>query len=117
MNYSQVVLIFEDWVEKVQKLILESADYKAIMNWDNSYNNVELGIMLLRKYSYRALDSKYKLPTDTYIDDFLKSIDWSLLWRPSAISKKNIIPQKEEQRPPSDPEYIEKMQDMEELPF
>lgn len=133
MNYSQAVSIFEDWAEKVRKIILVSSDYKAIMNWDNSYNNLDLGIMLLRKYSYRALDSKYKLPTDIYIDDFLKSIDWDLLWKPPAIPE-DIIPKKEEQRPPSDPEYLEKMQvsnpalkklmdefdlepDLEELPF
>lgn len=129
MNNCQAVWVFEDWAKKVQKYILESTDYKAIMSWENPFDCTDLQIKLLRKYSYLALSPQYKLPTDTCMDEFLKSADFCQSAKPEIMIPKIVEPQ-----PPSDPEYLEKMQvsnpalkklmdefdlepDLEELPF
>lgn len=105
--------------------------YRKLLNyWDKSFEpKVKEVWEKFMSPCAPGLSPQYKLPTDTCMDEFLKSADFCQSAKPEIMIPKIVEPQ-----PPSEPEYLEKMQvsnpalkklmdefdleqDLEELPF
>ena len=50
-----------------------SPEYQSLSNNSDDYIIDDLRTNILRKYAYLALDQKYKLPTDTIMNELLAS--------------------------------------------
>lgn len=76
LNCSFIVSQFETWNAEVQKTILDSPEFKAVAKSDlDEWDDLNARINVARKYAYLALDDKYKLSSDSDIEDVLKPED------------------------------------------
>lgn len=106
LNHSLITLLFREWNQEVQRAIMESQDYRRICQLDGNDYRVVV-ILLAKKYSYLALDDKYKLPTDPDVDEMLPKV---LL--PELVEEVKVpVTPAELQPEPEDPEMLEEMMD------
>lgn len=73
MGYLETEQTFDDWNEGVLQYIYLSPEYQSLSNNSDDYIIDDLRTNILRKYAYLALDQKYKLPTDTIMNELLAS--------------------------------------------
>ncbi|MBP5380409.1 MAG: hypothetical protein J6Y39_01590 [Bacteroidaceae bacterium] len=76
LNLDQTAWRFEDWDMGVQVAISESPEYKSIPSKVIDFSSdLDTRIGIAYKYSYLALDDKYKQSSDPDVESMLKSVD------------------------------------------
>lgn len=104
MGHLEAEQSFDDWNEGVLQYIHLSPEYQALSKYNDDHIIDDLKIKTLKKYAYLALDQKYKLPTDTIMNELLTSEDWKLyLSHEIATSKIDTVDS------PSDPQYLKEL--------
>ena len=81
LDKKDVVQQFREWNEKVEDAIYNSPEFKAFQRLPYScYDEEQRGIELANLYAYIALDDKYKLSSDSSVDEMRKKVKDSLDW-------------------------------------
>lgn len=104
MGYLEAEQSFDDWNGGVLQYIYLSPEYQTLSRLSANYIIDDLKIKTLRKYAYLALDKKYKLPTDTIMNELLTSEEWKNYLSPK-IATSRIAPE----NTPSDPQYLKEL--------
>lgn len=81
---------FRDWNEAVEETIYNSPEFKAIDKNDFSFDFVydQRRIAVAKIYAIKALDDRYKQPSDPSIEEmrdaYEKGVEWSRMARGQA---------------------------------
>lgn len=82
LEKDNIVQQFEQWNEQVEDTIYNSSEFKSIDRndffFDYEYDRRRVEIANL--YSYRALDEKYKRPSDPTVEQLRQTMEQSLEW-------------------------------------
>lgn len=93
MELLEILWKFDSWNETVQKAILDSSEYKAILSAGlNDYELREAKIMIAKKYAYLALEDKYKKADGFDVDGILTPKEWFNESSPQKNKKKTLEP-------------------------